>query len=120
MPPGSSDPGRFLPLTPLDFQVLTLLASRELHGYGIVQSAGEAFPGQPSLDLGSLYRIISRMLAERLIHEVKAPGDAPADKRVRRYYAVTNLGRAVARAEAARLRALLASPATLILLESPR
>ncbi len=120
MPPGSNDPGRFLPLTPLDFQVLTLLATRELHGYGIVAAAEEAFPGQPALDLGSLYRIISRMLGDRLIHEVKAPGDAPGDKRVRRYYAVTDFGRAVARAEAARLRALLASPATLVLLETTR
>jgi len=118
MPPGANDPGRFIPLTPLDFQVLTLLATRELHGYGIVQASADAFPGQPALDLGSLYRIISRMLGDRLIHEVKAPQDAPGDKRVRRYYTVTNLGRAVARAEAARLRALLASAATLVLLES--
>jgi DNA-binding PadR family transcriptional regulator len=114
------DTSRFLPLAPLDFQVLTLLAARELHGYGIVQASEQAFPGQPALDLGSLYRIISRMLADRLIHEVAPPVDAPADKRVRRYYAVTALGRAVARAEAARLRALLASPATLILLGSSR
>lgn len=119
MPP-AKDPRRFLPLTPLDYQVLTLLSARELHGYGIVHASGEAFPGQPVLDLGSLYRIISRMLADRLIREVKPPVDAPSDRRVRRYYAVTDLGRAVARAEAARLRALLSSPATLILLEPSR
>jgi DNA-binding PadR family transcriptional regulator len=118
--PGQRDPGSFLPLTPLDYQVLTILSSRQLHGYGIVHASGEAFPGQPTLDLGSLYRIISRMLGDRLLKEVNPPADSPSDKRVRRYYAVTDLGRAVARAEAARLRALLASPATLTLLDSRR
>lgn len=119
MTPRLPDPARFLPLPPLDFQVLTLLSAQALHGYGIVQTSTTEFPGQPQLDVGSLYRIISRMLADRLIREVDAPDDAPVDRRVRRYYTVTDFGRAVARAEAARLRALLASPATLTLLESP-
>lgn len=118
MTPRTPDPARFLPLPPLDFQVLTLLAAQALHGYGIVQASSAEFPGQPQLDVGSLYRIISRMLADRLIREVDPPSDAPADRRVRRYYTVTDFGRAVARAEASRLRALLASPATLTLLES--
>jgi PadR family transcriptional regulator, regulatory protein PadR len=112
------NPAAFLPLTPLDFQVLTLLATRELHGYGIAQAADDAFPGQPPLDIGSLYRIVSRMLNDGLIREVKAPPAAPEDRRVRRYYAATELGRAVVRAEAARMRALLASPATLSFLQA--
>lgn len=120
MTPKSNDTARFLPLPPLDFQVLTLLAAGELHGYGIVQASTVAFPDQPVLDVGSLYRIVGRMLADRLIREVKAPVDSPTDKRVRRYYTVTDLGRAVARAEAVRLRALLASPATLRLLRTGR
>ncbi|HSA56279.1 MAG TPA: PadR family transcriptional regulator [Gemmatimonadaceae bacterium] len=120
MAPGSPDPRNFLPLTPLDFQVLTLLAAREHHGYGIVQASAEAFPEQPALDLGSLYRIISRMLDEGLIREVAAPAESPSDRRVRRYYLATRLGRAVARAEASRLQDLLASPATLALLEARR
>jgi DNA-binding PadR family transcriptional regulator len=118
--PTARDPRHFLPLTPLDFQVLTVLALRARHGYGIVQAAAEAFPDQPPLDLGSLYRIISRMLDDRLIREVPAPAEAPADRRVRRYYAASDLGRAVARAEASRLRACLASPATLALLKPSR
>lgn len=97
-----------------------MLATRELHGYGIVQASADALPGQPELDVGSLYRIISRLLDERLIREVKPPSERPADNRVRRYYTVTELGRAVARAEALRLRALLRSPATLRLLETDR
>lgn len=108
------DLSRFLPLSPLDFQVMTLLAARgELHGYGIVSEAAEAFPEQPTLDIGSLYRIIARLLENGLIDEVRAPAAAPRDRHVRRFYAVTELGRNVARAEAMRLRALLAAPATL-------
>ena len=48
-------------------------ATRELHGYGIVQAADEAFPDQPPLDVGSLYRIVSRMLHDGLIREVPPP-----------------------------------------------
>jgi DNA-binding PadR family transcriptional regulator len=111
---------RFLPLTPLDFQVLTLLAGRELHGYAIIQAARDAFPDQPALEIGSLYRIISRMLDQKLLREVAGAARINDDNRVRRFYASTELGRAVARAEAARLRALLASPATLDLLRTTR
>jgi DNA-binding PadR family transcriptional regulator len=111
---------RFLPLASLDFQVLTLVATRRLHGYGLIQASSELFPGQPPLDVGTLYRIVSRMLDHRLIREVKAPEDAPEDNRVRRYYLATELGREVARAEAARLRALLASQPTIELLGARR
>jgi PadR family transcriptional regulator, regulatory protein PadR len=119
-PVPAKSPAAFLPLPPLDFQVLTLLATRDLHGYGIVQAADEAFPDQPPLDVGSLYRIVSRMLHDGLLREVKPPAEGPTDRRVRRYYATTELGRAVVRAEAARMRALLASPATLRLLNTER
>jgi DNA-binding PadR family transcriptional regulator len=121
MPPPSRDPASFLPVSPLDFQVLALLAAHgALHGYGIVSEAATAFPEQPLLDIGSLYRIIARLVDREHIEEVPAPQDAPKDRHVRRYYSVTELGRAVARAEAARLRALLASPATLRLIKPIR
>lgn len=110
----------FLPLAPVDYQVLTLLATRHLHGYGLTQASSELFPEQPPLDVGTLYRIISRMLDQRLIREVKAPDDAPEDRRARRYYTATDLGCEVARAEAARLRALLASQPTIELLGARR
>ena len=108
----------FLPLRPLDFQVLTILAGRQLHGYGIVQAAQEQFPEQPSLEIGSLYRIVSRMLVDGLIREIPPLETIPKDRRVRRYYTATELGVHVIRAEAKRLRALLASPATVDVLGS--
>jgi DNA-binding PadR family transcriptional regulator len=120
MAPRVPHPGQFLPLAPLDFQILTLLAGRELHGYGMVQAAAEAFPDQPGLEIGSLYRIIGRLSDQGLIREVPPPRLEPADQRVRRYYTVTGLGRRVGQAEAERLRALLAHPATLRLLGARR
>lgn len=98
----------FLPLAPRDFEVLVLVLDAPLHGYGIVQAA-ESAGGVTALELGSLYRIIGRMLEAGLIEEV-APAESPADGRRRRYYAATALGRRVARSEARRLRALLATP----------
>lgn len=120
MPPKTVHPTRFLPLAPLDFQLLTLLAGGELHGYGMVQAAAAAFPDQPGLEIGSLYRIIGRMLDDGLIREVDHARGETGDRRVRRYYALTPLGRAAGKAEANRLRALLAHPAMLKLLGARR
>ena len=112
MPAKPNDISHFLPLKPLDFQLLTVLAGGEMHGYGIVQAVKEQFPDQPALELGSLYRIIGRMLDHALIREVKPPKNRPNDRKVRRYYTITDLGLQVVRAEATRMRSLLAAEAT--------
>ena len=100
----------FLPMSPLDFQVLLLLQTEPRHGYGIVQAGEQLFPSEPPLEIGSLYRIVSRMLENGLIREVNRPPGSPSDARKRRFYQATELGVAVARAEAARMHALLDSP----------
>jgi len=104
-----TDPGVFLPLTALDFQVLSLLVEGPCHGYGIVQAAEARYPDQPALEIGSLYRIIARMLDDGLIEEVEKPESVPESGRRRRFYRVTDLGLLVLRAEASRLRSLLAA-----------
>jgi DNA-binding PadR family transcriptional regulator len=120
MTPKSLSPKHFLPLGQADLQILALLAGRDLHGYGIVQAAAAEFPDQPALEIGSLYRIISRLLDQGMIREVDPPRSEPEDQRVRRYYATSALGKKVAGAEAERLRALLAAPAMLRLLGAAR
>jgi DNA-binding PadR family transcriptional regulator len=107
----------FLPLRPQDLHVLLVLKDEPLHGYGIVRAAEELSFENPGLDIGSLYRIVARMLDRGLIREVDRPSDLPVDGRKRRYYQATNLGLQVARAEAARLSALLRSPQASGLLE---
>lgn len=107
--PKPSDVRDFLPLSAQDFQVLLVLAEGPTHGYAIVQAASVAFPGEPALEIGSLYRIVSRMLADGLIEETAPPEDRPRDGRARRFYRTTRFGVRVARAEASRLRAILGS-----------
>ena len=108
------DPSEYAPLSPLDFQVLLVLSDRALHGYGIVK-ASEVEAGKPTIELGSLYRIISRMMQRGWVED--CPIAQPNTKRKRRYYQATALGRRVARAEAQRLRALLESELATRLLE---
>ncbi len=99
----------------LDLMVLkTLEQMGPLHGYGIVKASTDD-SGKPTLELGSLYRIVSRLTNQGLIEDV--PVDQPESKRQRRYYQTTEFGRQVTRAEALRLRALLESEHALLLLE---
>jgi DNA-binding PadR family transcriptional regulator len=57
-------------------------------------------------EIGSLYRILDRLLLEGLVTKVDTPGDAPAETRgrPRRYYGLTDAGRVALRREAVRLR----------------
>ncbi len=104
--PPRSDPKSFLPLAPADFQLLLVLVERNAHAYGL-SKAVEATETGVVLEIGSLYRRLTRMEADGLIEEQEGsmPADAPESRR--RYYGITKLGRGVARAEASRLQAVL-------------
>ena len=93
------------PLSPLEFHVLLELAREELYGYAIMRRIGEHTAGAVRVEMGSLYRVLSRMIDQGLVGEAAAPADAPASHRglPRRYYRLTATGRAVVRAEARRL-----------------
>ena len=96
-----------LPLPPATFHILLALASDALHGYAIIQDVEARTGGELRLSPGTLYRSIQRMLQQGLIVETD---DRPApqdDDERRRYYRLTPFGRAVARAEAARLAELV-------------
>jgi DNA-binding PadR family transcriptional regulator len=114
----SREANRFLPLSPQDFHVLLVVKDEPRHGYGIVRAAEEQFSGNLGLDIGTLYRIVARLLEWGLIHEVKPKIQPPSDGRKRRFYQATKLGVRVARAETERLQALLRSPQAADLLES--
>jgi DNA-binding PadR family transcriptional regulator len=96
-----------LPLPPATLHILMALAEGDRHGYAIIQDVAARTGGAVRLGPGTLYRSIQRMQDQRLIEEVqrRAPR-APEDER-RRYYRITVFGTAVARAEAARLTALV-------------
>jgi DNA-binding PadR family transcriptional regulator len=105
------DPRSFLPLKPVDLQLLLALAEQERHGYGLVQAMAERTGGLVTLEPGNLYRVIKRLLADGLVAESdRRPAPDLADER-RRYYRLTALGSRVLAAELRRLEALVSSPA---------
>jgi DNA-binding PadR family transcriptional regulator len=96
----------FLPLRPVEFDVLLALGDGERHGYAIMQEALRRSGGALQLEPGTLYRALRRMLQAGLVAETKAPPRAPDDER-RRYYRLTDLGRRVAAGEAERVADLV-------------
>ena len=98
---------RFLPLTPVVFEIALSLAAGERHGYEIMQDVERRTEGAIALHPGTLYRALGRLLDQGLIEELDerpaaAAGPGEHDER-RRYYKLTPLGQAVARAEVERL-----------------
>jgi DNA-binding PadR family transcriptional regulator len=86
--------------------VLALL-NGEQHGYALMRRVEELSDGAVRMGPGTLYGTLNRLLDEGLIVETSGP-DLPEDDRRRRYYRLTAEGEGVARAELARLRALVA------------
>jgi DNA-binding PadR family transcriptional regulator len=105
------NPRDFLPVKPVDLELLLALAGGEQHGYGLVQAIHAHTNGLVVLDPGNLYRVIRRLLADGLIAESAHRDPDDADHR-RRYYGLTPLGGRVLGAELDRLRALVNAPAT--------
>src|SRR4029079_5704786 len=94
-------------LPPATFHILLALAEEDRHGYAIIQDVTARTNGDLKLSAGPLYRSIQRMLEQGLVVETR---DRPApedDDERRRYYRITALGTAVARAEARRLTQLV-------------
>lgn len=94
-----------LALKPADFYILLVLAEAPLHGYGLSKEVQRQSAGSVALEIGSLYRLLDRLLQEGWI-DTTATAPAGADER-RRYYRLTPSGRRVLQAEVTRLRALV-------------
>lgn len=88
------------PLKAADFHILLALVDGRCHGYGIMKDVERESNGEVRLEIGSLYRLLARMLECGLIEE------ADGDER-RRYYRLSRLGRRVLKAEAGRLAGLM-------------
>ena len=88
------------PLRAADFHILLALLDGPCHGYGVMKQVEQESGGEVRLEIGSLYRLLGRMLDEGLISEGDSDGR-------RRYYQITRLGRRTLRTEAARLAGLV-------------
>jgi DNA-binding PadR family transcriptional regulator len=96
-----------LPLPLATFHILLALSDDDRHGYAILQEVERRTGGELRLSAGTLYRSIQRMLEQGLLEERRERPAPEQDDERRRYYRITPLGSATARAEAARLNALV-------------
>jgi DNA-binding PadR family transcriptional regulator len=98
----------FLPLHPLELRILMALADGPSYGTRIVGEIESREGRGATLYPANLYRRIRNLMGAGLVEDAPAPADA--DPR-RSYLRLTRLGRSVAKAEARRLRALVADAA---------
>jgi PadR family transcriptional regulator, regulatory protein PadR len=82
------------------YYVLACLLDGPLHGYAIVQRAGEMSGGRVRLATGTLYTALDRLAAEGYVQLVS---EEIVNGRARRSYGLTDSGAAALRAEAARM-----------------
>lgn len=96
------------PVSPQVFQILLSLLDGQMHGYALIQDIRRRTGGEVVLTASTLYAAVKRLLAGRWIEEVEPETPPPDHDDRRRYYRITALGRAAARAEAQRLERLTA------------
>ena len=92
----------YLPLRPVEFDILLSLSRADRHGYGIIQDI-EARRDAAVPDIGTMYRALARLSEQGLI-EGAALREGTDERRIN--YRITALGTKVAKAEARRLDAL--------------
>lgn len=80
--------------------ILAALQAGPLHGYAIINRAGELSGGRVRLATGTLYAALDRLTGERL---VRVADEEVVNGRARRYYELTDEGLTALRAEAARM-----------------
>jgi DNA-binding PadR family transcriptional regulator len=87
-------------MKPVDFHILLVLIEGPRHGYGLMKDVERESNGEVRLEIGSLYRLLARLLDAGLIEETEG------DER-RRFYRISRNGRRVLKAEAGRLAGLV-------------
>lgn len=102
---------RHLPLTPTAFEILLSLADDDLHGYAIMLAIEERTDGRLSLNPGTLYRALDRLVSQGLLERVRRDrgdrGDwgkqGASGAEPQKFFRLSKLGARVAEAEARRL-----------------
>ncbi len=100
-------------LSATDFHVLLVLASGDRYGYSIQKAVEDESQGAVRPQIGSLYRVIARLMSAGFVKEVSSSKETPDHPgRPRRYYRLTGSGRRALENEANRLRKALATAET--------
>ncbi|MFP5355672.1 MAG: PadR family transcriptional regulator [Gemmatimonadota bacterium] len=119
MTPRLPSPGEHLPLRPVEFEILLTLAPGERHGYAIIQETEARSEGAVTLETGTLYRALHRLVQAGLVTPTERRATDDSEDERRRYYALTPLGRQVAAAEATRLARLVSAAQAARLIPRP-
>jgi DNA-binding PadR family transcriptional regulator len=97
-----------LPLSEATYLILTSLASRPRHGYGIMKDVEGMSQGRVRLSTGTLYGALRRLLQDGWIARLSAEqSNLESDGRNQKYYRLTSEGEKLLRAEVDRLSQLL-------------
>jgi DNA-binding PadR family transcriptional regulator len=94
-----------LPLKPAVFHILLVLANADHHGLGIADEVEAATAGAIRLGPGTLYRSLKEMTRDGLLREVPPPCEDEDPRR--KFYRITENGRAVLLAEASRYQQIV-------------
>lgn len=89
------------PLREPTFLILTALAGKSMHGYGLIAEVARLSDGRISLRPGTLYGALDRLVDGGL---VAVDHEEIVDGRLRRYYRLTEPGRELLAAEVERMR----------------
>jgi DNA-binding PadR family transcriptional regulator len=81
--------------------ILTALAERPMHGYGVIQEVLALSDGRVRLRAGTLYGALDRLAEQELI---TVDREEAIDGRLRRYYRLTDAGADALAAQAERMR----------------
>lgn len=114
------DPRDHLPLKAAHHLALLLVAQEPTYGVALMERLEARSGGAIRLNAGSLYRIIASLVDDGLVEPLEEVANPSGVGAPRKLYAVTELGRAVLRAEAERQEELLAMARDLDLLEHNR
>jgi DNA-binding PadR family transcriptional regulator len=90
------------PLREPTFLILTALADRAQHGYGILRDVEDISSGRVALQAGTLYAALDRLNSDGW---VGVDREEVVDGRLRRYYRLTDAGAARLAAEVEKLQA---------------
>lgn len=104
----NTQPEANIPLTEVTYFILLSLAPGAKHGYAIMKDVSFMSKERVSLSTGTLYGALPRLLELGWIVRDEAPKTRHPG-RVRKLYALTELGRNVLQAEVKRLDSLVAA-----------
>ena len=90
-------------LKPQWFQILLAVADHELHGLGIMKEVLDQTNGTMHLWPAMLYGSLKKMVDAGLVEEREGPAGPGAESDRRRFYGITEAGRASLAEEVARL-----------------